>query len=144
MPAIGPPWTKLVAYDLNQGHDQMARDAWNPSQHSPPEGSNTGSVRPRNGPVVTAGTLIFVASNGDRYIHAFDKDTGKIIWETEIEANPDGIPAVYEVGGRHYVGLLGERRRRSRVVIKPSKPEAQGYYIFALPNSDSKSKKKGN
>jgi hypothetical protein len=30
------------------------------------------------------------------------------------------------------------------IVTKASKPEAQGYYVFALPNSDSKSKKKGD
>jgi hypothetical protein len=31
--------------------------------------------------------------------------TGKILWETEIEGNPDGIPAVYEVDGRQYVAF---------------------------------------
>jgi hypothetical protein len=30
------------------------------------------------------------------------------------------------------------------IVVKASKPEAQGYYVFALPNSDAKSKKKGD
>ena len=29
------------------------------------------------------------------------------------------------------------------IVTKQSKPEAQGYYVFALPKSDSRSKKKG-
>jgi quinoprotein glucose dehydrogenase len=68
---------------------------------------NTGSVRLRNGPVVTAGGLIFVGSNGDGYIHAFDKETGKVLWKSQVEANPDGIPAVYEVGGREYVAFYG-------------------------------------
>src|SRR5258707_10735680 len=92
----------------------------------------------------TAGGLIFVASNGDGYIHAFDKDTGKILWKTEIEANPDGIPSVYEVGGRQYVAFYAAGGGGDGVVTKRSKPEAQGYYVFALPNSDSKSKKKGD
>jgi len=66
---------------------------------------NTGSVRPRNGPVVTVGGLIFVGSGGDGYVHAFDKDTGKVLWETELEGNPDGIPAVYAVDGHQYVAF---------------------------------------
>ncbi len=90
--------------------------------------TNTGSVHARNGPIVTAGGLVFIGSTGDRYIHAFDKDTGKVIWETQIEASPDGIPAVYEVGRRQYVAFSAGGRK-------------QGYYVFALPNSDSKSKK---
>jgi quinoprotein glucose dehydrogenase len=93
---------------------------------------------------VTAGGLIFVASNGDRYIHAFDKDTRKILWETEIEVNPDGIPAVYEVDGRRYVAFYAAAGGGDGIVVKASKAEAQGYYVFALPNSDAKSKKKGD
>jgi quinoprotein glucose dehydrogenase len=93
---------------------------------------------------VTAGGLIFVGSNGDGYIHAFDKDTGKILWETEIEGTPDGIPAVYQVDGRQYVAFFAAGGGGNGIVTKQSKPEAQGYYVFALPNSDSKSKKKGD
>jgi quinoprotein glucose dehydrogenase len=103
---------------------------------------NTGSVRLRNGPVVTAGGLIFVGSNGDGYIHAFDKETGKVLWESQVEANPDGIPAVYEVGGREYVAFYGAAGGDG-VVVRQAKPEAQGYYVFALPDSGSKSKKDG-
>lgn len=75
---------------------------------------------------------------------ADDKDTGKILWESELEGNPDGIPAVYEVGGRRYVAFYAAGGGRDGIVMKASKPEAQGYYVFALPNSDSKSKKKGD
>ncbi len=142
MPAIGPPWTELVAYDLNEGTIK-----WRTTLGSIPGLASrgikdTGSVRPRNGPIVTAGGLIFVGSNGDGYIHAFDKDTGKILWETEIEANPDGIPAVYEVGGRQYVAFFAGGGGDG-IVTKDAKPEAQGYYVFALPKSASKPAKKG-
>ncbi len=137
MPAIAPPWTELVAYDLNEGTIKWRTTLGTIPALAAQGIRNTGSVRPRNGPVVTAGGLLFAASNGDRYIHAFDKDTGKIIWETEIDANPDGIPAVYEVGGRQYVAFYAVGGGGDGVVVKPSKPEAQGYYVFALP------KKKG-
>ena len=50
---------------------------------------------------------------------------------------------MYEVGGRQYVAFYAAGGGGDGVVVKPSKPEAQGYYVFALPNSDSKPKKKG-
>ncbi len=141
MPAIGPPWTELVAYDLNEGTIK-----WRTTLGSIPGLAakgirNTGSVRPRNGPIVTAGGLIFVGSNGDGYIHAFDKDTGKVLWEIELEATPDGIPAVYEVAGRQYVAFFAGGGGDG-VVTKITKPEAQGYYVFALPTSAPKPTKK--
>ncbi len=88
----------------------------------------------RNGPVVTAGGLLFIASGPDRTIRALDKDTGKTLWETQINAMPDGIPAVYEVGGREYIAFyaaVGDEKES--VSYNPGKPGAQGYYAFALP-----------
>ena len=143
MPVIGPPWTELVAYDLNEGTIKWRTPLGTIPGLAAQGIKNTGSVRPRNGPIVTAGGLVFVASNGDRYIHAFDKDTGKVLWETEIEANPDGIPAVYQVAGRQYVAFFAGGGGGRDTVVKASKPEAHGYYVFALPDSDSKSKKRG-
>ena len=56
-------------------------------------------------------------------------------------ANPDGIPAVYEVDGRQYVAFYATGGGGDGIVTRATKPEAQGYYVFALPNSDSRSKK---
>jgi quinoprotein glucose dehydrogenase len=131
MPVIAPPWTELVAYDLNEGTIKWRVPLGTVPALAARGITNTGSTHARNGPIVTAGGLIFVGTGGDRYIHAFDKDTGKILWETKIEAGPDGIPAVYEAGGRQYVAFSAGGR-------------GQGYYAFALPNSDSKSQKKGD
>ena len=140
-PAIGPPWTQLVAYDLNDGTIK-----WRvPDGHAPGLAEqgivNTGTVRPRNGPVVTAGGLIFLPNSQDRTLRAYDKDTGEVIWEYELEANPEGIPAVYEVGGRQYVafaagaswGTGGDPVWRNPLHRKQGKIEAQGYHVFALP-----------
>ena len=100
-------------------------------------------MRPRNGPVVTAGGLVFIANDQDRMLRAYDAQTGKVLWEHEIEANPEGIPAVYELGGRQYVAFAAgaswgtgpDPVWRNAFHRKPSKPEAQGYYVFALPRS---------
>ncbi len=136
MPAISPPWAELVAYDLNEGAIKWRTTLGTIPALAAQGIKNTGSVRPRNGPVVTAGGLIFVGSGGDGYVHAFDKDTGKILWEKEIEGNPDGIPAVYDVDGRQYLAFYAAGGPSDGVVTRVTKPEAQGYYVFALPTSD--------
>ena len=102
---------------------------------------NTGTVRPRNGPVVTAGGLVFLANSQDRFLRAYDKDTGEVVWEHELEANPEGIPAVYQVNGRQYIafaagaswGTGGDPVWRNPLHRKQGKIEAQGYHVFALP-----------
>ena len=62
-----------------------------------------------------------------------------MLWERELEANPEGIPAVYEVGGRQYVafavgaswGTGGDPVWRNAFHRKQGKIEAQGYHVFA-------------
>jgi quinoprotein glucose dehydrogenase len=135
LPAIGPPWSEIVAYDLNKGVIKWRVPLGTVSSLVEKGITNTGSFRPtRNGPVVTAGGLIFIGTASDRMLRAYDKDNGKVLWEREIEANPDGIPAVYETGGRQYVAFFaGSARSYRGIAWKPGKPEAQGYYVFALP-----------
>jgi quinoprotein glucose dehydrogenase len=137
LPAIGPPWSELTAYDLNTGEIK-----W-----QVPLGTvkslgvrNTGSYHPtRNGVVVTAGGLVFIGTWSDRTLRAYDKDTGKVLWEKEIEANPEGIPAVYEAGGKQYVAFCARAGRvfdnigADSIAWSPGKPEAAGYYVFRLP-----------
>jgi quinoprotein glucose dehydrogenase len=90
---------------------------------------------------VTAGGLVFIANSQDRVIRAYDKSTGRVLWEHELEANPEGIPAVYEVRGRQYIafavgaswGTGGDPVWRNAFHRKPGKIEAQGYHVFALP-----------
>ena len=113
---------------------------------------NTGAIKlslaaNHNGPVVTAGGLVFIGSWGDGFVHAFDKDTGKILWEKELDGNPEGIPAVFETAGRQYVVFLATGRQvgggaaGENITWKVGKPEAQGYYVFALPKARPASKK---
>jgi quinoprotein glucose dehydrogenase len=134
-PAIAPPWAELVAYDLNEGTIKWRVPLGTAPGLAARGIKNTGSFRPtRNGPVVTAGGLIFLGSEADRTVRAYDKDNGRILWEKELESNPQSIPAVFEVGGRQYVAFfLSSGRAKNDLVFKQGKPEAQGYYVFALP-----------
>ena len=72
-----------------------------------------------------------------------DVDTGRVLWTATVDAGVEGIPAVYEVRGREYIALAAGTSMgtgadpvwRNPFHRKPSKPEAQGYYVFALPSS---------
>jgi glucose dehydrogenase len=86
---IAPPWTSMTAYDLNSGTIE-----W-----QVPLGR---AHRSRCGPVVTAGGLIF-AGTSDKFVRALDEQTGKVLWEMELPAPIEGIPAVYEMGGKEYI-----------------------------------------
>ena len=102
-PATATPWGTLNAIDMNTGEH-----AWTIPFGEYPElaaqgFTNTGSEN-YGGPVVTAGGLVFIgATNHDRKFRAFDKTTGRLLWETTMPFSGNGTPATYEVAGRQFV-----------------------------------------
>ena len=52
---------------------------------------------------MTAGGLVFIAGTKDERIHAFDKQTGKLLWEHPLPAGGYATPSTYQVNGRQYV-----------------------------------------
>jgi quinoprotein glucose dehydrogenase len=144
LPAIGPPWAELTAYDLNQGTILWRVPLGTVLALKAKGIPDTGSYHPtRNGLVATAGGLIFIGTWSDQTVRAFDKDTGQVLWERRLESNPEGIPAVYEVDGRQYVafctreGNVFDNIGATSIAWEKGKPEAQGYYVFALPEKAS-------
>lgn len=150
LPAIKPPWSTLTAYDLNQGTIKWQIPLGEVPQLAAKGIQATGSFWPRGGVAVTAGGLIFAATKSDSKIRAYDKDTGKVLWEKDVPAGPEGIPAVFEVEGREYVAISATSDAPvaaagdAEAVARPSsssaasasdRPLTQGYYVFALANS---------
>jgi glucose dehydrogenase len=132
--ALGPPWSRLTAYDLNKGTIlwQIPNGEF---PGLPQTATNTGSHAPRGGPVVTAGGLIFVTTTSDRKLRAYDQDTGKVLWEQALPSPAEGVPAVYEVNGRQYLAICaaGGRGLFPPRVGEEVPPGPGQYMVFALP-----------
>ena len=102
-PAVVPPWGTLNAINLNTGEY-----AWKVPLGEYPElaaqgVTGTGSEN-YGGPIVTAGGLLFIgATNFDHKLRAFDKDTGRMLWETTLVNSANSTPATYEVNGTQYI-----------------------------------------
>jgi quinoprotein glucose dehydrogenase len=101
-PGIKPPWGLLNAINLNTGEF-----AWRVPLGEYPELTARGipqtGTESIGGTIVTAGGLVFVAATKDERIHAFDKRTGKLLWEHPLPAGGYATPSTYMVNGRQYV-----------------------------------------
>jgi quinoprotein glucose dehydrogenase len=70
-------------------------------------------------------------------LRAYDQDNGRVIWEYDLPAPQEGVPAVYQVNGRQFiavpVGGNGVFQPRASAA-NPIPPAGPGQYIvFALP-----------
>ena len=131
--AIGPPWSQLTAYDLNTGSIQWQVPNGGVGALADQGHGDTGAHFPRGGVVVTASGLIFVATSSDRKLRAYDEDTGKVLWQKDLPAGSEGIPAVYEVAGREYLALCVAAGNGYFAPKLGGAPAGAGaYLVFAL------------
>ena len=131
-PAIAPPWGTLNAIDLNTGEYVWKINLGEFPELAAKGMTNTGSEN-YGGPVVTAGGLLFIgATNYDKKFRAYDKSTGKLLWETTLPYAGNATPATYAINGRQYVVIAagGGKDLKS--------PSGGVYVAFALPAKNTK------
>lgn len=109
-PGVKPPWGTLNAIDLNTG-DYLWRVPLGEFPELAKKGIPITGTESYGGPIVTAGGLIFIAGTRDEKIRAFDKKTGKVLWEYQLPAGGFATPITYEVNGKQYIAIAvgGER-----------------------------------
>ena len=125
-PAIKPPWGTLNAVDLNTGEIK-----WKVPLGEYPELTKRGipptGTENYGGPIITAGGLLFIGATADETFRAFDKDTGKILWQARLPFSGTATPSTYMVGNKQYVVISAGGGKSGR-------PAGGSIVAFALPD----------
>ncbi|MFL5606338.1 MAG: PQQ-binding-like beta-propeller repeat protein, partial [Gemmatimonadaceae bacterium] len=125
-PAISPPWGTLNAIDLDRGEIRW-RIPFGEYPALVAQGMRNTGTDNYGGPVVTENGLLFIgATSYDNKMHAYDKSTGRLLWEATLPFAGAATPALYMVGGREYLVIAcggGKNGARS----------GGSYVAFALP-----------
>ena len=123
-PAIKPPWGTLNAINLNSGEYVWTIPVGNHPELQKKGGPVTGSTG-SPGPIVTRGGLVFLGGSRDRSFQAFDKATGKLLWEKTLPGFASSTPCTYRSKGKQYIA----------VSVSGSKEIPSGFIMaFALPD----------
>jgi quinoprotein glucose dehydrogenase len=130
LPICKPPYGRITAIDMNRGeHVWQVPNGDGPRNHPalkdldlPPLGSS-GRVAP-----LATKTLLFVGEGdevivampplgGGNKFRAYDKATGKVVWETELPAGTTGAPMTYSHHGKQYIVVaIGGRRHAAELI----------------------------
>jgi quinoprotein glucose dehydrogenase len=129
-PPITPPWGTLSAIDLNAGTIRWQIPFGEFPDLAAQGLRNSGSDN-YGGPLVTASGLLFIgATNFDRKFHAYDKLTGKLLWETTLPFAGNATPAAYRINGRDSIVIVCGGGKNGA-------PSGSSIVAFALPPPSS-------
>ncbi len=123
-PANKPPWGTLTAINLNTGETMWQNPLGEYAELIKKRIPITGTAN-YGGAVVTVGGVLFIAATLDGKLRAFNKRTGKLLWETVLPAAGFATPSTYEINGKQYLviacggGMLNT-------------PSGDSYVAFAL------------
>ncbi|WP_051947360.1 PQQ-binding-like beta-propeller repeat protein [Muricauda sp. MAR_2010_75] len=135
---ISPPWSQIMAYDLNDGTVKWKRPLGQDLEALKKGFDNTGVLRAqRNGMIITSTGLVFSTSKDGR-VYAFDAENGEELWKSKLPKGSEGLPAMYEVDGKQYLAVTAAtpiKFGREGVPEEGEDPNAQGgYVVYALPD----------
>lgn len=124
IPITKPPWGRITAIDMHRGeHVWQVANGDSLGDHPALSDLDLPTLGIASRPVaLVTGSLLFIGEGSNnhggtmpnqwgRNFRAYDKQTGAVLWETELPAGTTGGPMTYEHDGRQYlvvaVGNLG-------------------------------------
>ena len=93
MPGTEERFGKLAAYDV-----ESMEEEWAIQQRAP---FLTAAL-------TTAGGLVFIGDY-DRYVHAYDVETGQELWRTRLATSAQGFPVSFAIDGEQYIAIPSGR-----------------------------------
>lgn len=132
---LSPPWSFLVAYDLNTGAIKWKMPVGEDSvfaKGDKTKGALSGVMR--KGMVVTSTGLVFATAKGGK-LYAFDGENGTVLWETTLSHEVNAQPAMFTLDGKQYL-VVNATSNFSRDSYNHSIKQGalpKGYVVYALP-----------
>jgi quinoprotein glucose dehydrogenase len=106
LPCQQPPWAELMAVNANTG-DIAWRIPLGTSDELEAKGVHNTGAFGQGGPISTAGGLVFIAGTVDKRFRAFDSRSGRLLWETKLDAEGHTNPMTYMGrNGKQYVVIV--------------------------------------
>jgi quinoprotein glucose dehydrogenase len=110
LPCTPPPFGTLVAVDLRTGARRWEVPLGSftrpfPAERAAQIRSEWGSPN-LGGPIVTAGGLVFIGAALDRFLHAYDIETGRELWKGPLPESGKATPMSYRLAsGEQFVAI---------------------------------------
>jgi len=104
LPAISPPWGTLTAINLNTG-EHIWQTTLGITPGLPDQDTNPTGCENYGGPIITENGLLLIAGTKDGMFRAFNRFTGKLLWQTKLPAASFATPAMYRYNGKQYIVL---------------------------------------
>jgi len=137
LPINKPPYSTVTAYNMNTGNKRWVQPIGNGPRKKlidaglgdpGPLGGGRGA-----GPLLTK-TALFMAFTDEKRsrLASLDKNSGQVISEVGLPANPSGTPMTYAIDGIQYIAIaLGEANAASLIALRlpsaatptPQKPQ---------------------
>ena len=123
-----PPFGTLMAIDAATGTTKWERPLgsipWLPEAVRDKLGSPS-----LGGPIVTGGSLVFIGATFDSHLHAFDVESGELLWQGALPTSARATPMTYRTakGKQYLVIAVGGHGL-------PGVPQSDAVVAFALPD----------
>jgi quinoprotein glucose dehydrogenase len=133
---LSPPWSSILAFDLNNGTIKWKKPIGEDSafvKGDKTKGAPGGALR--KGMVVTSTGVVFASGKGGK-LYAFDADNGNLLWETTLSYESNSQPAMFTVNGKHYLVVNATSNFTRDGYDHSKKPGAlpKGYVVYGLPD----------